>query len=120
MERQRQSVATGGNVFRLSEPFPAPSHLPPVATAGLHKGSIVGCQLWRRQDRESNAPVRTRSVNNPPLAGMWGPAERRRRRKEEALFLHREPGTLLALLTPPVGRDAARLEDRQGRGHKQK
>ena len=33
----RQLVATYGNGFRLSEPFSAPSHLPPVAT---------GCDRW--------------------------------------------------------------------------
>src|SRR5437762_13695809 len=51
MERLRQLVATDGNGFRLSEPFsarPVCYRLPPVATTGLHKGSIL-CSLLRQQ-----------------------------------------------------------------------
>ena len=39
----RQLVATHGNGFGLFEPFSGQSHLPPVATALLHKCSMP----WR-------------------------------------------------------------------------
>jgi hypothetical protein len=44
MRPDRQPVATHGNGFRLFEPFLRLSHLPPVATALLHKCSIR-CRL---------------------------------------------------------------------------
>ena len=40
-----------GNGFRVFSPFQAPGicdRLPPVATAGLHKRSILGCLIWLR------------------------------------------------------------------------
>jgi hypothetical protein len=51
MERLRQLVATGGNRFGRFEPFAARlicDRLPPVATTGLHKGSILRCPVGRQ------------------------------------------------------------------------
>jgi hypothetical protein len=58
MERLRQPVASHGNGFRLSEPFWGASHLPPiatVATAELHKGSILRCLFWLRRSPQRHA-----------------------------------------------------------------
>jgi hypothetical protein len=51
MERLRQPVAAHGNGFAYLSRFRLTSTchgLPPVAPAGLHKGSILRCLLWLR------------------------------------------------------------------------
>jgi hypothetical protein len=51
MRCSRQPVATDGNGFGLfSRADPICDRLPPVATTGLHKGSIFGCQCWRHAE----------------------------------------------------------------------
>ena len=54
MRSSRQLVATRRNGLACFRAFPAPNiydRLPPVATTGLHKGSIFRCLRWLQQRR---------------------------------------------------------------------
>src|SRR5436309_2514342 len=58
----RQLVATDGNGFRLFPPFSGVGDLPPVATPGLHNGSIRERQAQNgKAGRRLSASGRTRS-----------------------------------------------------------
>jgi hypothetical protein len=53
MELLRQLVATDGNGFGVIPPFSRLRdlpRLPPVATTGLHRGSIFRWQSWRHAE----------------------------------------------------------------------
>src|SRR5215216_7836420 len=54
MRSFRQPVATHGNgsaCLSRSSAGAICARLPPVATTGLHKGSILSCQRWRHDSR---------------------------------------------------------------------
>jgi hypothetical protein len=71
MRSKRQPVATRGNAFRLFLRFLRPSDLrplPPVATTGLDKGSILRCQTRRqRLRRRRRIPHRRRVRGRSPM-----------------------------------------------------
>src|SRR5438093_12846692 len=72
MRFKRQLVAAGGDGLGLIEPFCGRAtcdRLPPVATTGLHKGSILRCQTRRqRLRRRRSSPHPRRVAGRSPTA----------------------------------------------------
>ena len=117
MRTRSQLLATGGNGFRLFQPFfgfPICHRLPPVATAGLHEGSILRCLSWlRAQPLHGDAAFtcERRRAGSRRILGIHRRHERVRARAREDANLR--PG----IRSPPLGPlsyGRARVVARQG------